>query len=90
MEIREYKEYVFSARKCGNYLEFLGIHGNQVSDEGDVLYVLPKDYRSNLTSKSLRMKYEPLLEKLKVSLSSYWQILCVNFPFAHIPHSRSE
>ncbi|KAG0597910.1 hypothetical protein M758_12G030100 [Ceratodon purpureus] len=37
----------------------------EVSDEGDVLYVLPKDYRSNLTSKSLRMKYEPLLEKLK-------------------------
>lgn len=42
----------------------------EVSDEGDVLYVLPKDYRSNLASKSLRMKYEPLLEKLK-ALAEY-------------------
>ncbi|KAG0567989.1 hypothetical protein M758_7G174500 [Ceratodon purpureus] len=42
----------------------------EVSDEGDVLYVLPKDYRANLTSKSLRMKYEPLLEKLK-ALAEY-------------------
>nr|PNR27888.1 hypothetical protein PHYPA_028480 [Physcomitrium patens] len=42
----------------------------EVSDEGDVLYVLPKDYRANLTSKSLRLKYEPLLEKLK-ALAEY-------------------
>ena len=41
--------------------------GWQVSDEGDVLYVLPKDYRSNLSNKSLRMKLEPILDKLKVS-----------------------
>lgn len=39
----------------------------EVSDEGDVLYVFPKDYRSNLTAKSFRMKIEPLLEKAKLA-----------------------
>eukprot|EP00249_Psilotum_nudum_P020580 c27768_g1_i1 orf=489-2204(-) len=39
----------------------------EVSGEGDVLYVLPKDYRSNLAAKSLRMKIEPILTKLKVA-----------------------
>jgi len=38
----------------------------QVSDEGDVLYVFPKDYRSKLAAKSLRLKFEPLFEKGKV------------------------
>ncbi|KAI3811631.1 hypothetical protein L1987_21357 [Smallanthus sonchifolius] len=37
----------------------------EVSDEGDVLYVFPKDYRSNLGAKSLRIKTEPYLEKAK-------------------------
>ncbi|KAI3667564.1 hypothetical protein L6452_42630 [Arctium lappa] len=37
----------------------------EVSDEGDVLYVFPKDYRSNLAAKSLRIKFEPLFEKAK-------------------------
>ncbi|XP_068662180.1 uncharacterized protein At5g03900, chloroplastic [Aristolochia californica] len=37
----------------------------EVSDEGDVLYVFPKDYRAKLTGKSFRMKIEPLLEKSK-------------------------
>ncbi|KAF9594463.1 hypothetical protein IFM89_031065 [Coptis chinensis] len=37
----------------------------EVSDEGDVLYVFPKDYRSRLAAKSFRMKIEPLLEKSK-------------------------
>ncbi|CAO2824041.1 unnamed protein product [Amaranthus hypochondriacus] len=37
----------------------------EVSDEGDVLYVFPKDYRSRLTSKSFRMKIEPWAEKAK-------------------------
>ncbi|XP_010931139.1 uncharacterized protein At5g03900, chloroplastic isoform X1 [Elaeis guineensis] len=37
----------------------------EVSDEGDVLYVFPRDYRSKLSAKSLRMKIEPLLDKLK-------------------------
>ncbi|XP_008787778.1 uncharacterized protein At5g03900, chloroplastic isoform X2 [Phoenix dactylifera] len=37
----------------------------EVSDEGDVLYVFPRDYRSKLAAKSLRMKIEPLLDKLK-------------------------
>ncbi|KAL7597675.1 hypothetical protein Lser_V15G26451 [Lactuca serriola] len=37
----------------------------EVSDEGDVLYVFPKDYRSNLAAKSLRIKFEPLIEKTK-------------------------
>ncbi|PKU64354.1 Uncharacterized protein MA16_Dca005277 [Dendrobium catenatum] len=34
-------------------------------DEGDVLYVFPKDYRSKLAAKSFRLKVEPLLDKLK-------------------------
>lgn len=38
----------------------------QVSDEGDVLYIFPKDYRSKLAAKSIMMKLEPLLEKGKV------------------------
>ncbi|KAL1821261.1 hypothetical protein ACET3Z_016130 [Daucus carota] len=37
----------------------------EVSDEGDVLYVFPKDYRSKLATKSLRIKLEPFLEKAK-------------------------
>ncbi|XP_076900180.1 uncharacterized protein At5g03900, chloroplastic-like [Bidens hawaiensis] len=37
----------------------------EVSDEGDVLYVFPKDYRSKLAAKSLRIKTEPYLEKAK-------------------------
>lgn len=46
----------------------------QVSDEGDVLYVFPKDYRSRLVGKSFRMKIEPWADKAKV-LSSLvsWQ-----------------
>ncbi|XP_077241291.1 iron-sulfur cluster biosynthesis family protein [Tasmannia lanceolata] len=39
----------------------------EVSDEGDVLYVFPKDYRSKLATKSFRMKIEPLLEKSKAA-----------------------
>ena len=38
----------------------------QVSDEGDVLYVFPKDYRAKLLGKLFRMKIEPVLEKAKV------------------------
>ncbi|CAK9198693.1 unnamed protein product [Sphagnum troendelagicum] len=45
------------AADAGGFLE--------VSDEGDVLYVLPKDYRSNLGAKSLRLKLEPILDKVK-------------------------
>ncbi|XP_058222602.1 uncharacterized protein At5g03900, chloroplastic isoform X2 [Rhododendron vialii] len=37
----------------------------QVSDEGDVLYVFPKDYRSKLAAKSFRMKIEPFIDKAK-------------------------
>lgn len=37
----------------------------EVSDEGDVLYVFPKDYRSKLVGKSLRMKIEPWAEQAK-------------------------
>ncbi|XP_012072960.1 uncharacterized protein At5g03900, chloroplastic isoform X2 [Jatropha curcas] len=37
----------------------------EVSDEGDVLYVFPKDYRSKLAAKSFRMKVEPLVDKAK-------------------------
>lgn len=51
----------------------------QVSDEGDVLYVFPKDYRSNLTAKSFRMKVEPFLEKAKVLVLFYCWFQCVLF-----------
>ncbi|XP_060212404.1 uncharacterized protein At5g03900, chloroplastic-like isoform X2 [Lycium barbarum] len=39
----------------------------EVSDEGDVLYVFPENYRSNLAAKSFRIKLEPLLEKAKMA-----------------------
>ncbi|PON98218.1 Ribosomal protein [Trema orientale] len=38
-----------------------------VSDEGDVLYVFPKDYRAKLATKSVRIKLEPLFEKAKAA-----------------------
>lgn len=37
----------------------------EVSEEGDVLYVFPKDYRSKLGAKSFRIKAEPFIEKAK-------------------------
>lgn len=37
----------------------------EVSDEGDVLYVFPKDYRAKLAAKSFRIKLEPFVEKAK-------------------------
>eukprot|EP00262_Sarcandra_glabra_P004189 TRINITY_DN1516_c0_g3_i1.p1 TRINITY_DN1516_c0_g3~~TRINITY_DN1516_c0_g3_i1.p1 ORF type:complete len:515 (+),score=84.37 TRINITY_DN1516_c0_g3_i1:63-1607(+) len=39
----------------------------EVSDDGDVLYVFPKDYRTKLVAKSFRMKLEPWLEKSKAA-----------------------
>uniref|UniRef100_A0A2P2MW36 Uncharacterized protein MANES_08G025400 n=1 Tax=Rhizophora mucronata TaxID=61149 RepID=A0A2P2MW36_RHIMU len=42
----------------------------EVSDEGDLLYVFPKDYRSKLAAKSFRMKIEPLIDKAK-SVADY-------------------
>nr|KYP37916.1 Uncharacterized protein At5g03900 family [Cajanus cajan] len=39
----------------------------EVSQEGDVLYVFPKDYRSRLGAKSFRIKVEPLFEKAKAA-----------------------
>lgn len=39
----------------------------EVSDEGDVLYVFPRDYRSKLVAKSFRIRIEPLLEKSKAA-----------------------
>ncbi|KAK9057662.1 hypothetical protein SSX86_022498 [Deinandra increscens subsp. villosa] len=42
----------------------------EVSDEGDILYVFPDDYRSKLASKSLWIKTEPYLEKAK-SVAGY-------------------
>nr|KJB62146.1 hypothetical protein B456_009G402800 [Gossypium raimondii] len=40
----------------------------EVSDEGDVLYVFPKDYRSKLAAKSFRIKFEPWVDKAKAAL----------------------
>jgi hypothetical protein len=37
-----------------------------VSEDGEVLYVFPKDYRTKLAGKSFRMKVEPLVNKAKV------------------------
>lgn len=39
----------------------------EVSDQGDLLYVFPKDYRSRLAAKSFRIKAEPLFEKAKAA-----------------------
>ncbi|KAG6479931.1 hypothetical protein ZIOFF_063407 [Zingiber officinale] len=39
----------------------------EVSDEGDVLYTFPKDYRSKLLTKSFKMKVEPFLNKIKTA-----------------------
>ncbi|XVE75966.1 hypothetical protein DITRI_Ditri12bG0134700 [Diplodiscus trichospermus] len=40
----------------------------EVSDEGDVLYVFPKDYRTKLAAKSFRIKFEPWVDKAKAAL----------------------
>ncbi|KAG2405096.1 uncharacterized protein HKW66_Vig0043510 [Vigna angularis] len=40
----------------------------EVSEEGDVLYVFPKDYRSRLGAKSLRIKAEPFFDKAKAAV----------------------
>ncbi|KAF6165924.1 hypothetical protein GIB67_012821 [Kingdonia uniflora] len=53
----------------------------EVSDEGDVLYVFPRDYRSKLAAKSFRLRIEPLLEKSK-SAAEY--IIRVSFGTALI------
>ncbi|TVU29876.1 hypothetical protein EJB05_21467, partial [Eragrostis curvula] len=37
----------------------------EVSEEGEVLYVFPKDYRSKLAGKSFRMRVEPAVQKAK-------------------------
>nr|AWA44799.1 hypothetical protein SS14E05_000005 [Saccharum spontaneum] len=37
----------------------------EVSEDGEVLYVFPKDYRAKLAGKSFRMRVEPLVEKAK-------------------------
>ncbi|XVF07668.1 hypothetical protein REPUB_Repub06bG0159600 [Reevesia pubescens] len=40
----------------------------EVSDEGDVLYVFPRDYRTKLTAKSFKIKFEPWVDKAKAAL----------------------
>ena len=37
-----------------------------MSEDGEVLYVFPKDYRTKLAGKSFRMRVEPLVDKAKV------------------------
>ncbi|CAL4887548.1 unnamed protein product [Urochloa decumbens] len=37
----------------------------EVSEDGEVLYVFPKDYRTKLAGKSFRMRVEPLVDKAK-------------------------
>ncbi|KAJ1279385.1 hypothetical protein BS78_04G152000 [Paspalum vaginatum] len=37
----------------------------EVSEDGEVLYVFPKDYRAKLAGKSFRMRVEPLVDKAK-------------------------
>jgi len=55
-----------------------------VSDEGDVLYVLPKDYRSNLGAKSLRLKLEPILDKVKVrNIICFAVSVCIVKPLSY-------
>ncbi|CAN6244549.1 unnamed protein product [Urochloa humidicola] len=37
----------------------------EVSEDGEVLYVFPKEYRTKLAGKSFRMRVEPLVDKAK-------------------------
>ncbi|OEL25765.1 Uncharacterized protein BAE44_0013214 [Dichanthelium oligosanthes] len=37
----------------------------EVSEDGEVLYAFPKDYRTKLAGKSFRMRIEPLVDKAK-------------------------
>lgn len=53
----------------------------QVSGEGDVLYVFPKDYRSRLGAKSFRIKAEPFFEKAKVLSSLLTLVLMMFYHF---------
>ncbi|ESR43436.1 hypothetical protein CICLE_v10013333mg [Citrus x clementina] len=39
----------------------------EVSDEGDVLYVFPNNYRAKLAAKSFRLKVEPVIDKAKAA-----------------------
>lgn len=56
----------------------------QVSDEGDVLYVFPKDFRTKLAAKSFRIKIEPWLDKAKVSCH------CCSSSFYILPKKQSN
>lgn len=50
----------------------------EVSDEGDVLYAFPKDYRSKLAAKSFRIKFfEPSVERAKLAAENL-----IRFSFA--------
>ncbi|KAI4354429.1 hypothetical protein L6164_003290 [Bauhinia variegata] len=40
----------------------------EVSEEGDILYVYPKDYRSKLAAKSFKIKFEPFIDKAKATV----------------------
>ncbi|CAN1772120.1 Uncharacterized protein At5g03900, chloroplastic [Linum perenne] len=53
------------AADTDGFLERFSRWFKQVSDEGDVLYVFPKDYRTKLAAKSFRLKIEPLVDKAK-------------------------
>jgi len=37
----------------------------QVSNEGDVLYVLPKGFRGTIAARSWRLRAEPVLKKVR-------------------------
>ncbi|KAI4356444.1 hypothetical protein L6164_000466 [Bauhinia variegata] len=39
----------------------------EVSEEGDILFVFPKDYRSKLAAKSFKIKAEPFIDKAKAT-----------------------
>ncbi|KAG6477129.1 hypothetical protein ZIOFF_066381 [Zingiber officinale] len=52
---------------CSGTLVYHAISFIWVSDEGDVLYTFPKDYRSKLLTKSFKMKVEPFLNKIKTA-----------------------
>lgn len=52
----------------------------QVSEEGEVLYVFPKDYRAKLAGKSFRMRIEPAIQKAKVQ-GSTGDVICILDPW---------
>lgn len=78
-QFERYSLFIGSLKFLISWVQSFSRWFEQVSDEGDVLYVFPKDYRSKLATKSFRIKLEPFVEKAKVLISHYvscWNSKC--------------